>query len=77
MSNVIKIKSLLAEVTENDCWLEFSLDANILDSGVDSLEFAQFLIRVEEEFSIDFPNDTEFDFNTISKIDDFVRSNTG
>ena len=49
-------------------------DAELLESGVDSLDFATLLLEVQEAFDVTLPPGQEDDFDTLGKLIAFVES---
>ena len=71
---VLKIKQILEEVKEAPgLGAHLSDKADILnDVGLDSLQLISFILRVEEEFDLEFDYDN-FDYDHLTSIDLFCR----
>lgn len=49
-------------------------DAELLESGVDSLDFATLLLEVQETFDVTMPPGEEDSFDTLGKLIAFVEN---
>ena len=72
-----RVKKLLIEIIEIENINE--KDIHITDSfsndlGVDSLEFIEIILAVEEEFSINIPDNTADKIQTIQNLMDAIES---
>lgn len=69
-----KIKNIIGEQLGINS-SEISDDANIVeDLGADSLDIAELLMTLEDEYGITIPEDKINDLKSISKIDELVSS---
>lgn len=74
MSVETEIRAILSRVVtglDGDLVLK---DAKLLDSGVDSLDFATLLLEVQETFDVALPVDEEDSFDTLGKLIEFVET---
>ncbi|HEX9059063.1 MAG TPA: acyl carrier protein, partial [Clostridia bacterium] len=74
MSNIIeKIIAILVEVKENpDAKENYTENSKIIeDIGLDSLEMINFVLRIEDEFSIEI-NFDEFNFSDMDDVKTFA-----
>lgn len=67
-----KIKAIVAEIKQDDTWLEKLTPQTDLihEVGLDSLQMVDFLLQVESNFSVEIDFD-EIDFSHLSSISSF------
>ena len=67
--NADSIRSLIAEiVSSEEEVLEMDINITFDDAGIDSLDQAQILLALQEQYEVEVPEGEEDDYNTISKI---------
>lgn len=69
-----KIQSIIAEhlgIDENDITLDSTMND---DLGADSIDAAEILMAIEDEFSIEIPENVMEDFSNLRDIVEYVES---
>lgn len=69
-----KIQSIIAEhlgIDENDITLDSTMND---DLGADSIDAAEILMAIEDEFSIEIPENVMEEFSTLRDIVEYVES---
>ena len=68
-----KLKEIIAEVLNMDPE-EISMDSTFTeDLGADSLDIAQILISIGDEFDVDIPDDVAENITTVGEACDAIR----
>lgn len=68
-----KLKNIIAEVLSIDAE-EITLESTFTDDlGADSLDIAQILISIEDEFDIDIPDDVMERITTVGEAVDAIK----
>ena len=62
------IRKLISEVVLGEEVLSMSIDITFDDAGIDSLDQAQILLALQEQYEVEVPEGEEDDYNTIKKI---------
>lgn len=62
------IRKLISEVVSGEEVLSMSIDITFDDAGIDSLDQAQILLALQEQYEVEVPEGEEDDYNTIKKI---------
>ena len=62
------IRKLISEVVSAEEVLSMSIDITFDDAGIDSLDQAQILLALQEQYEVEVPEGEEDDYNTIKKI---------
>ena len=62
------IRKLISEVVSGEEVLSMSIDITFDDAGIDSLDQAQILLALQEQYEVEVPEGKEDDYNTIKKI---------
>ncbi len=69
-----KLKSIIAEVLNIDDPEEITMDSTFTDDlGADSLDIAQILISIEDEFDVDIPDDVMENITTVGEACEAIR----
>ncbi|MDO4720638.1 MAG: acyl carrier protein [Peptostreptococcaceae bacterium] len=69
-----KIQSIIAEhlgIDENDITLDSTMND---DLGADSIDAAEILMAIEDEFSVEIPENVMEDFSSLRDIVEYVES---
>ena len=74
MSVEAKIRAILGRVVTGLDGNMVLKDAELLESGVDSLDFATLLLEVQETFDVVLPPGEEDSFDTLGKLIAFVEA---
>lgn len=70
-----KVKSILAEQLDAD-ESELTMETNIAkDLGADSLDVVELLMTIEDEFSIEIPDEEIENIRTIGELTEYIQSN--
>ena len=74
-------KDIIKKVTdiiqkESKLELIIKIDDNLSDIGINSLNFIKMIVRLEEAFDVEFPDEVlEYDkFNTISEVATYINN---
>ena len=62
------IRKLISEVVSGEEVLSMSIDITFDDAGIDSLDQAQILLALQEQYEVEVPEGEEDNYNTIKKI---------
>ena len=62
------IRKLISEVVSGEEVLSMSIGITFDDAGIDSLDQAQILLALQEQYEVEVPEGEEDDYNTIKKI---------
>lgn len=70
-----KVKSILAEQLDAD-ESELTMETNIAkDLGADSLDVVELLMTIEDEFSIEIPDEEIENIRTIGELTEYIQNN--
>lgn len=70
-----KIKSILAEQLDADID-EMTMDTDIArDLGADSLDVVELLMSIEDEFSVEIPDEEIESIKTIGELVEYIEAN--
>lgn len=70
-----KIKSILAEQLDADID-EMTMDTDIAkDLGADSLDVVELLMSIEDEFSVEIPDEEIENIKTIGELVEYIEAN--
>ena len=70
-----KVKRILAEQLDAD-ESELTMETNIAkDLGADSLDVVELLMTIEDEFSIEIPDEEIENIRTIGELTEYIQSN--
>ena len=71
-----KIKELLAEQLDADID-EMTMDTDIAkDLGADSLDVVELLMSIEDEFSVEIPDEEIENIKTIGELVEYIEANS-
>lgn len=70
---VAKIKEIIAEGAMSGSEKKMNDNPRFEDIGMDSLDFLETIMAIEDHFSIEIPDG---DFTTMTRIDDFISAVT-
>lgn len=71
-----KIKSILAEQLDADIE-EMTMDTDIAkDLGADSLDVVELLMSIEDEFSVEIPDEEIENIKTIGELVEYIEANS-
>ncbi len=71
-----KIKSILAEQLDADPD-EMTMETNIAkDLGADSLDVVELLMSIEDEFSVEIPDEEVENIKTIGELVEYIEANS-
>ena len=71
-----KIKSILAEQLDADID-EMTMDTDIAkDLGADSLDVVELLMSIEDEFSVEIPDEEIENIKTIGELVEYIEANS-
>ena len=71
-----KIKAILAEQLDADID-EMTMDTDIAkDLGADSLDVVELLMSIEDEFSVEIPDEEIENIKTIGELVEYIEANT-
>jgi acyl carrier protein len=74
---VSKVTKIISEQLGKD-ESEINLESHFIDDlDADSLDTVELVMALEEEFSIDIPDDASEKITTVQSAVDFIRSSTG
>lgn len=74
MSVETEIRAILSRVVAGMDGNQVLLDSELMETGVDSLDFATLLLEVQEAFDVTLPPGEEDGFDTLGKLIAFVES---
>ena len=70
-----KIKAILAEQLDADID-EMTMDTDIAkDLGADSLDVVELLMSIEDEFSVEIPDEEIENIRTIGELTEYIQNN--
>ncbi len=70
-----KVKNILAEQLDAD-ESELTMETNIAkDLGADSLDVVELLMTIEDEFSIEIPDEEIENIRTIGELTEYIQNN--
>ncbi|GKY88008.1 acyl carrier protein [Sinisalibacter aestuarii] len=72
MSVETRIREIISDVVEGFDGAALNADAELLDTGLDSLDIASVLLEVQEEFGVIVPDGEEDKYDTLAKLVAFV-----
>ena len=71
-----KVQKILAEQLELDAD-EITMDSSLVeDLGIDSLDFVDIVMSLEDEFGIEVPDDQVENFHTVGDVVRYIEDNT-
>ncbi len=71
-----KIKSILAEQLDADAD-QMTMDTDIAkDLGADSLDVVELLMSIEDEFSVEIPDEEIENIKTIGELVEYIEANS-
>ncbi|HEY3490879.1 MAG TPA: acyl carrier protein [Candidatus Deferrimicrobiaceae bacterium] len=75
MSIEKKVKEIVAEQLERDI-NEVTTEASFVDDlGADSLDIVELVMKMEEEFSIEIPDEEAEKIKTVQNVVDYIQAN--
>lgn len=74
MTTFEKVRATIIEKLGDLTEEEVTLEASIMDDlGADSLDVVEIMLRLEEEFQVDLPNDEVETIRTVGEVVDFIQ----
>lgn len=67
-----KVLELMAEQSGGGV-SEINKESTLEDNGLDSLDAVELVMALEEEFSIEIPDDDAEEFNTVQEVIDYIN----
>ncbi|HEY5995489.1 MAG TPA: acyl carrier protein [Candidatus Deferrimicrobiaceae bacterium] len=75
MSIEQKVKAIVAEQLERDV-NEVTADASFVDDlGADSLDIVELVMKMEEEFEIEIPDEEAEKIKTVKNVVEYIQAN--
>lgn len=71
------IRTILTGVSPGVSWEEVGADESISDAGLDSLDKANVLLKVEEDYGIHIPDEEYDELDTIAQVISSVAAKQG